>query len=42
MLYLNTYLSPLIEKYCAKKNLDNKALLILDNAPGHPKNIEDI
>jgi hypothetical protein len=42
MHYLSTYLSPLIEKYCAKNNLENKALLILDNAPGHPKNIEDI
>jgi hypothetical protein len=42
MHYLSTYTSPLIEKYCGKNNLHNKALLILDNAPGHPKNIEDV
>jgi hypothetical protein len=27
---------PEVKKYCADNNLPFKALLILDNAPGHP------
>uniref|UniRef100_UPI00358F6F9C uncharacterized protein isoform X1 n=1 Tax=Myxine glutinosa TaxID=7769 RepID=UPI00358F6F9C len=28
--------------YCAEHNLDNKALLIVDNAPGHPPNTQEL
>lgn len=31
-----------IKDYNAQKNLDNKALLILDSARGHPVNLEDL
>jgi hypothetical protein len=39
--YITSYLSPFIASYCAKNNLDNKCLSIIDNAPGHPINVED-
>jgi hypothetical protein len=39
--YITSYLSPFIASYCAKTNLDNKCLLIIDSAPGHPINAED-
>lgn len=34
--YIHNYLSPFISRYTAENNLSNKALLIVDNAPGHP------
>jgi hypothetical protein len=39
--HITSYLSPFVASYCAKNNLDNKCLLIIDNAPGHPINVED-
>lgn len=36
------FFCPAVEKYCAKNNLSNKALLILDNAPCHPINLNDL
>ncbi|XP_025836241.1 LOW QUALITY PROTEIN: tigger transposable element-derived protein 1-like [Agrilus planipennis] len=33
---------PEVKQYCSKNNLAYKALLILDNAPGHPVRIADI
>ncbi|XP_036599095.1 tigger transposable element-derived protein 1-like [Trichosurus vulpecula] len=36
------FFCPAIEKYCAQNNLPNKALLILDSAPGHPGNLDDL
>lgn len=36
------FFCPAVEKYCAKNNLSNKALLILDNAPCHPVNLNDL
>lgn len=39
--YTTKYLSPIIASYHAKNNLDNKCLLITDNAPGHPIYVED-
>lgn len=32
------YWSPFVNEYCAKNNLTNKILLIVDNTPGHPVN----
>ncbi|XP_067143383.1 tigger transposable element-derived protein 1-like [Centruroides vittatus] len=31
-----------VKKYLPDKNLSNKALLILDNAPGHPTNLSEL
>ncbi|XP_054566303.1 tigger transposable element-derived protein 1 isoform X1 [Eptesicus fuscus] len=36
------FFCPAVEKYCAKNNLSNKALLILDSAPCHPVNLNDL
>ncbi|KAM9061128.1 tigger transposable element-derived protein 1-like [Sarcophilus harrisii] len=36
------FFCPAVEKYCAQNNLANKALLILENAPGHPVNLSDL
>ncbi|XP_051868769.1 tigger transposable element-derived protein 1-like [Pristis pectinata] len=36
------YFCPAVEKYCAKHHICNKALLILDNAPCHPLNLNDL
>lgn len=36
------FFCPAVEKYCAKNNLSNKALLILDNAPCHPVSLSDL
>nr|XP_020827544.1 tigger transposable element-derived protein 1-like isoform X2 [Phascolarctos cinereus]XP_020827545.1 tigger transposable element-derived protein 1-like isoform X2 [Phascolarctos cinereus]XP_020827546.1 tigger transposable element-derived protein 1-like isoform X2 [Phascolarctos cinereus]XP_020827547.1 tigger transposable element-derived protein 1-like isoform X2 [Phascolarctos cinereus] len=36
------FFCPAIEKYCTQNNLPNKALLILDSAPGHPGNLDDL
>ncbi|XP_072121835.1 tigger transposable element-derived protein 1-like isoform X1 [Mobula birostris] len=36
------YFCPAVEKYCAKHHLSNKALLILDNTPSHPLNLNDL
>ena len=33
---------PFVERYNKNQNLDNKALLILDNAPGHIRIIDDL
>ena len=33
---------PEVRKYLKDKNLSNKALLLLDNAPGHPTNLSDL
>ena len=33
---------PYIEVYCRENNLDCKALLVLDNAPGHPQTLADV
>lgn len=33
---------PSVKSYLQQKNLDNKALLLLDNAPGHPVNLCDL
>lgn len=39
--YVQNYFCPFVEKYCRENNLDNKALLIIDSAPGHPGTVAD-
>ncbi|XP_069792247.1 tigger transposable element-derived protein 1-like [Narcine bancroftii] len=36
------YFCPDVEKYCAKHNICNKALLVIDNALSHPLNLNDL
>lgn len=36
------FFCPAVEKYCAKQNITNKALLVVDNAPSHPVNLNDL
>lgn len=33
---------PEVERYCARKNLPFKALLLIDNAPGHPASLQEL
>lgn len=40
--WFKDYFCPAVEKYCIENNLPNKALLILDNAPGHPTTLDDL
>nr|XP_032834220.1 tigger transposable element-derived protein 1-like isoform X5 [Petromyzon marinus] len=40
--WLKNHFCPAIEKYCKKKNLDHKALLLLNNAPGHPPTLSEL
>ena len=35
-------LCPAVKEYCQAKNLENKVLLVLDNAPGYPTNLDDM
>lgn len=39
--YVCGYLSPALEEYAAAKNIANRFLLIIDNAPSHPRAMED-
>ncbi|GFR20794.1 tigger transposable element-derived protein 1 [Trichonephila clavata] len=39
--WVNLVFGPSVKKYVQEKNLPVQALLILDNAPAHPPNIED-
>ncbi|XP_068240835.1 tigger transposable element-derived protein 1-like [Palaemon carinicauda] len=38
--WINLCFGPAVKKYLAKKNLPMKCLLVLDNAPGHPPDLE--
>uniref|UniRef100_A0A8C9R0F3 HTH CENPB-type domain-containing protein n=1 Tax=Scleropages formosus TaxID=113540 RepID=A0A8C9R0F3_SCLFO len=37
--YVQNYFCPLVEKYCRENSFSNKALLIIDSAPGHPTTV---
>ena len=39
--YVTGYLSPALEEYAAASNIANRFLLIIDNAPSHPRAMED-
>jgi hypothetical protein len=39
--WFTSYFCNFLKEYSTKNNLDNKALLILDNAPGHPTYLDD-
>ncbi|XP_042222798.1 tigger transposable element-derived protein 1-like [Homarus americanus] len=36
------FFCPAVERYYARRNISNKALLLLDNAPSHPVNLNDL
>lgn len=40
--WFTSYFCPAVERYCNQKNISHKALLLLDNAPGHPTNLSDL
>ncbi|XP_014788567.1 tigger transposable element-derived protein 1-like [Octopus bimaculoides] len=40
--WFTNFFCPAIEIYSAKRNISNKALLLLDNAPSHPVNLNDL
>ncbi|XP_051889940.1 tigger transposable element-derived protein 1-like [Pristis pectinata] len=40
--WFTNYFCPAVERYCAKRGIANKALLILDNSPNHPLNLNDL
>ncbi|XP_043835158.1 tigger transposable element-derived protein 1-like [Dromiciops gliroides] len=40
--WFSSYFSPAVEKYCKDSNIAFKALLILDNAPGHPTTLSSL
>lgn len=40
--YVYSYMSPFITEYTKEKNLENKALLIIDHASAHPPTITDL
>uniref|UniRef100_A0A8C9SH57 HTH CENPB-type domain-containing protein n=1 Tax=Scleropages formosus TaxID=113540 RepID=A0A8C9SH57_SCLFO len=37
--YIRSYFSPFVEQYCKENSLPNKALLIIDDAPGHTADV---
>lgn len=39
--YMVNHLSPSLERYARRNNIPNRFLLLLDNAPSHPKNMDD-
>ncbi|XP_042221477.1 tigger transposable element-derived protein 1-like [Homarus americanus] len=40
--WFTNYFCPAVERYNARRNISNKALLLLDNAPSHPVNLNDL
>nr|XP_006128720.1 tigger transposable element-derived protein 1-like [Pelodiscus sinensis] len=40
--WLTLYAIPAWKEYCSKENLDFKILLLIDNAPAHPINLDDM
>ena len=39
--WFNNHFVPSVERYCTKKDIPFKVLLSLDNAPGHPPQLDD-
>jgi hypothetical protein len=42
MEWFTSHFCPEVERYCKEKNLASKILLLLDNCPGHPPNLDDL
>ncbi|XP_042227306.1 tigger transposable element-derived protein 1-like [Homarus americanus] len=40
--WFTNYFCPAVERYNARRNISNKALFLLDNAPIHPVNLNDL
>ncbi|GLV32614.1 hypothetical protein CBL_00677 [Carabus blaptoides fortunei] len=40
--WFTDYFCPAVKEYCAEENLENKALLLLGNSPGHSTGLEDL
>nr|XP_022902916.1 tigger transposable element-derived protein 1-like [Onthophagus taurus] len=40
--WYKNYFCPTVLKFCDRNNLPKKAILLLDNAPGHPKNLDTL
>ncbi|KRY22439.1 Tigger transposable element-derived protein 1 [Trichinella patagoniensis] len=39
---ISIYFCQSVKRYCEEQNMEPKALLLLDNAPGHPENLESL
>ncbi|GAB1610060.1 tigger transposable element-derived protein 1-like [Argonauta hians] len=40
--WFTNFFCPAVERYCTKRNIPNKAILLLDEAPNHPVNLNDL
>lgn len=40
--WFTSYFCPAVEQYCIKNNLDNKALLVINNSPAYPTSLDDL
>ncbi|KFD62500.1 hypothetical protein M514_25350 [Trichuris suis] len=40
-VYVTGYVSPFVENYCKRNNLDNRCLLIVDNCTAHPPGVTE-
>uniref|UniRef100_A0A5S6QBR1 DDE-1 domain-containing protein n=1 Tax=Trichuris muris TaxID=70415 RepID=A0A5S6QBR1_TRIMR len=40
--WFTSYFCLAVKEYCQAKNVESKALLVLDNAPGHPPDLNDL
>lgn len=40
--WYKNYFCPTVLKFCDRNNLPKKAILLLDNAPGHPQNLDTL
>jgi hypothetical protein len=40
--WFSLHFAPAVRQYCSRNSLAFKAILLLDNAPGHPQSLQDL